>query len=297
MRGGKLQVVALDGLFRMASVLACVALFPYLAVGQPPPIKQSVAGVTMMPDDPLALVYPKERSELYGLSFFAARFSRNGESLAVVLTGIRTGDLDQVWVYTLATRGLAPVTKLEPLTHLRDMAWAQDGTLYISAIRFFPVFFAATPEKTQEIAEPPAEIGEIFKQASKQFHIGCCEERNDRFAVKVTTRGHNYHTLSIRKLTSNTWVAITDGGPELATFLFDHARSEVLFPDIGKIVAVDLRTLRRRTLLALNQPVFPLLLDQTMDRKIVAYVEPGGCLSNSQARSWQPPRICFIELK
>jgi hypothetical protein len=258
-----------------------------------------------MADEALAAAYPKERGEI---DFFAVRFSRDGEFLALVLENIQIGDPEQVWLYEMRSRRLAPVTKPHELLRIRDLAWSKDGTLYISVWRFGdgnvaqPFFLAATMAETRQIEKPPAEIIGIFNQSSKMRHfsVTCCEERNDRYTVTVTSGGNGYRTLSMKRTASKEWPEIVHGGFELETFLIDPVRMQVLYPALGEVIAFDLRTLRHRPVLDLKNPVFPFLLDRTEDGT-VAYAEPGACLGEappiSQGGTRKPRHVCFVKLQ
>jgi hypothetical protein len=257
----------------------------------------------MMADEALTLTHPKERGEI---DFFAARFSRDGAFLALVLKNIQGGDPEQVWLYEMRSQRLVPITKPHEYLSIRDLAWSKDGTLYISAWRFGggnvaqPFFVASTMTQTEEIDHIPTEITEIFKQSSKRFPFGidCCQEQDDRYAVRTTSRGNGYRTLSMRRTASKEWTEIARAGFELETFLLDPVRSQVLYPEVGRIVTFDLGTLQGRSLLSLKNPVFPFLLDRTEDGRSVAYVEPGGCLWETRPFKVRPARhVCFVKLQ
>ena len=107
----------------------------------------------MMADEALAAAYPDKRD---GLNFSAARFSRDGALLALVLSDINIGDPEQVWLYELRSQRLMPVRKPHESLGIRDLAWSHDGTLYVSAQRFTfsvsqPFFIAATAGHSHEL--------------------------------------------------------------------------------------------------------------------------------------------------
>jgi hypothetical protein len=235
----------------------------------------------------------------------AARFSRDGRFLALVL--VRP---ERVWICELRSGRLVPATKPDSSLHLTDIAWSQGGILYVIADRegVGPVFFAATVDMTEEINQLPAEMVAIFVDRSKRLHYnikGYTGEHNDQLAVEIMPRGHGAANLLMRRTASNSWTEIAGGGFELLTFLFDPVRSQVLYPAMfpgrGGIVAFDLRTLQRRTVLLLNNPHWAWLLDQTQDGAIVAYVEAGGCLWErqpvEQLKIDHPSHICLAEFK
>lgn len=239
----------------------------------------------------------------------AARFSRDGAFLALVLKNIQSGDAEQVWLYSLASERLVPVTNPQERLIIDDLAWSEGGTLYVKAKRFpdywvaRPFVISATMASAREITELPAEMTQIFKQASKRLHFGvrCCLEENENYALRTAGDRPASGVLSMRELGSDEWKEIASGGPELLTFLLDPTRSQVLFPALGQITSFDLQTRRYGAFLELNNPVYPFLLDQTQDGRIVAYIEAGACLWDAQPverlRIAQPVHVCFVTLK
>ena len=270
------------------------------ALGPTKPLSQAGVHVIAMADEALRFAYPKRRS---AISFYEGRFSRDGRLIALVLGGIKTSDFEEVWIYEMASKQLTQVTNPQDASIIHDLAWSEDGILYVKAMRQRPFFIAATPGQARETDRLPPEMADVFSQRSKNLHFGvdCCLEQNDRYAVRVIGEAHNYCRLFMRELTSKEWKQITRGGPELLTFLFDPNRSRILYPDNGKIVSFDLQTGQYHSLLTLKNPENPYLLDQTPDGRTIAYVERGACLWDTQPadqlRIEQPAQVCFVEAR
>jgi hypothetical protein len=263
------------------------------------------SNVTMMADESLVAAYPKKRGELL---FDNGRFSPDGRLFAAVLTGIETGDPEQVWLYDLRSKRLIAVTEQPPQDHetsirIRDVVWSGDGTLYISAERIHgvaqPFFIAATMNQTRRVDSPPAQIGSAFRQ-----HVGnpssydLREQRNDRYVVTVINQGHGDIVLRARPAKGGpTWL-IAFGGWELESFLFSGNQSEVLYPTVEGVATVDLQTGKSRLVLRGTGGDLR-LLDRSIDGKLIAYTVFGPCLRKPDYSFpvHQPRNVCFARLE
>jgi hypothetical protein len=252
-----------------------------------------------MADDALKLEYGPKRAEVV---FYDARFSRDGEFLAFATnTG---GNIHQIWTYELRSRRLVAFSKPTSIPDPTDVAWSENGTLYVmeGIVGHAERYVAGRPgSEPQEIRELPPEMKAIFAQPSNSFHYHCCAERNDRFTVEAVGRGHNSVDLLMRMSGEKRSTLIEGGGPQLMSFLFDPAHSRVVYPVMGGITVFDLQTRRRSSLLKLSHAFNVTLLDWTQDRKRLAYVEYGGCLWGAQPpvriRTDPPQYVCFVDLK
>jgi hypothetical protein len=269
--------------------LACCGINAQLASSQ----------VTMMVDDALDLAYPKERIELH---FSLARFSHDGEFLAFAINNVTLGDPEQVWLYEMRSHRLIAVTeKPRQSVQIQDLAWSDDGTLYVKALRLVNVervfFLAVKNGQTREIDQPLPQIAERFDRRAR---LQCCEERNDSYVVKAT-KGHGYYSLSMRLSQQTALKAIATGGGELETFLFDPVRSQVRYPErVGStrtLVTLDLGSRQSRSLQLQNGADLR-LLDQTRDATLIAYTVAGSCLvkpsPDNQLNIGEPHRLCFV---
>lgn len=252
----------------------------------------------MMADEALKLEYAQKRAEV---AFYDARFSRDGEFLAVET---KTGNIYQVWIYELRSRRLIPFATPKGPDPITDVAWSENGTLYVMVgiVGHAERYIEGRPgSEPQDVRELPSEMKEIFGQPSNRLHYHCCAEKNDRYTVEVVDRGHGSVDLLMRRLNEKQSTLIEGGGPQLSSFLFDPVSSRIVYPVIGGITVFDLQTRQRSTLLKLNNAFNVILLDWTQDRKRLAYVEYGGCLWESQAPvriQAAPPRyVCFVDIK
>ena len=185
-----------------------------------------------------------------------------------------------------------------------DLAWGDDGTLYIKAQRIHGVaerlLLAVTSSGTREVSEFPARIAAAFQQDSP---------RNNQFIVTQERPCHGCaHHLTVRRTDNSDSYEIPDVN---RTFVLDGDRSLVLYPNAG-IVIFDLKT-RQSQEIALPVEAAG-LLDQVHDGKghLVAYTTFGPCAvdaSSEEAESqkmlprhaWGPQEtttrsVCFVKL-
>ena len=106
--------------------------------------------------------------------------------------------------------------------------------------------------------------------------------------------------VQVRRADGTGYQQIARNSWELGSFLFDGARSEVLYPDWirGGIIAFNLREGRSRSLIA--QPGANVyLLDSTDDWHLVAYSAYGPCGAKPDYsnRVQQARRVCFANLQ
>jgi hypothetical protein len=260
--------------------------------------------ITSMKDDVLDAAYLDERKHI-GID--PARFSPDGKHFAFGIAGISTGlDPLQVWIYDLDSRNLRRMPREETNLHLsiRDLAWGEDSTLYVSAETKSgperPVFLASTSSDTTVISEIPkgvgAESNSQFSVTSERLCRGCSVTLSAR-------RNDGSDSYEIAEINSN--------------FIVDASRSLVLYSKIGhildgSIVTFDLNTQQSREI---PLPVDPLvLLDQVHvgTRQLIAYLTAGSCEPDSAPRGeddWMKmlldmhlrrqvivKRVCFVML-
>ena len=260
--------------------------------------------IAPMEDDALDAAYPDQRKHM-GID--PARFSPDGKHFAFGIAGISTGlDPLQVWIYDLDSRNLRRMPREETNLYLsiRDLAWGEDSTLYVSAETNSgperPVFLASTSSGTKVISEIPKGVG---------------AESNSGFSVTSERRCRGCSlTLSARRNDGSDSYEIAEIN---SNFIVDASRSLVLYSKIGhildgSIVAFDLNTQQSREI---PLPVDPLvLLDQVHvgTRQLIAYLTVGSCEpdgSLSGENDWMKMllnvrlrrqviirRVCFVKL-
>lgn len=261
--------------------------------------------ITTMADDALESAYPGERRDL---DFDSGRFSPTGVLFALVLKDVTLGGPEQVWLYDTRSRRLVPVTETpHQSVAIKDIVWGSDDTLYISADHITgsgPFFVRATMTEAKNVSSPPSQIAETFVRRARDSHRGypqpLRERRNESYVVRAINQGHGDIMVQVRRAGGTAYQQIARGSWELVSFLFDGARSEVLYPDWirGGIIALSLREGRARSLV--TQPggnVY--LLDSTEHLHLVAYSSYGPCGAKPDYsnRVQQARRVCFANLQ
>ncbi len=260
--------------------------------------------ISSMKDDALDAAYSSERIHM---GFDPARFSPDGKHFAFAVAGITTGiDPLQVWIYDLDSRNLRRMPREETNLHLsiRDLAWGQDNTLYISAqIKSGPerpVFLASTSSGTRVISAIPEGVG---------------EESHPRFFVSSERlcRGCAF-TLTARRSDGSGEYEIAEIDRD---FIFDADHSMVLYPKLGPIVpgSIVLFDLNTRQSREIPLPVAAqALLDQVHvgASQLIAYLTVGSCAPDASSeeaasqtmlphnvslrRQIMTRRVCFVRL-
>jgi hypothetical protein len=185
--------------------------------------------ITEMPNEAMAAAYPRN---LANLSAVYGRFSPDGTLLAIVTTGIATGDPEQVWLYNLRTEKLFAVTevpdpKVSPMIH--SIAWV-GNTMYVDgdrtqSTRHFVV--KATTEGAEEIPAAPADAQKILEDARKAY-----EEGNSIIAsyrVRLDRRCHACG-LDLTAHSLKTTKQLTISNDVKGNFVFDPGAPVVFYP-------------------------------------------------------------------
>jgi hypothetical protein len=185
--------------------------------------------ITEMPNEAMAAAYPRN---LANLSAVYGRFSPDGTLLAIVTTGIATGDPEQVWLYNLRTEKLFAVTevpdpKASPMIH--SIAWV-GNTMYVDgdrtqSTRHFVV--KATTEGAEEIPAAPADAQKILEDARKAY-----EEGNSIIATYRVRLDRRCHAcgLDLTARSLKTTKQLTISNDVKGNFVFDPGAPVVFYP-------------------------------------------------------------------
>jgi len=252
--------------------------------------------------------YPQAR-----VDFGMGRFSPDGSLLALAIFGVRTGDIEQVYIYDMRSQSATPVTE-NPFAgtqpHIRSMAWDDDGTLYVMGERGNPYNVAATPTKTQEVERFPPKVVAAFSSENVPGKSSSVERarENDRFIVSAENLGHGDIHLRVEPKSGQPF-EIARGSWELGSFILDSAR--VIYPTPGlpgSIEAFDLITRQSRKLMTLPNSANIRLLDIAPDHQMFLYTVFGPCESDGsesngvllrmkvQLPNSPPPEVCIARM-
>lgn len=242
-----------------------------------------------------------------------ARFSSDATLLALGVSQIRTGDVDQVWLYVPDLRRMFPVTPAPPATRehggidvagVENIKWQGDA-LYSRVRRFNgdTLVYTATRDgpggttNAMPRATPPvnpsvdlADTYDIPDPDNVQLSMG-----NQNYVVWLHNRGHGYFDLNVGKR-DHSQATLAHGGWELISLQFDTASSHVLYPTDTGIVRHDLATGTIRRIAGTRRGDHPLDLNAQTQR--LSWSRRGTCNASGSdtANIGQRWNVCIAQL-
>jgi uncharacterized protein len=263
--------------------------------------------ISAFDDTALNKAHPKERD---ALEFPQGAFSPNGDLFAFAVNQIVSGDMDQVWLYSLAEKKLvaatpSPVQDKSDIT-IEGFSWSGD-TLYVNGTQGphgdaqEPFVRAARMAGSREIkAMPPPQTlpggvrdttaaagDELADQGDKRLE-------DEHFAVTSRNEGHGALTLTAHDKVSKRDFTIATGTWGLGDFVFDAPRSRVIYANGNG--GIDIYSLAsRKTVASLPLPINT-LLDVTADGDTAAFTSIGPCDAASKPAATRRQMICFVAL-
>jgi uncharacterized protein len=258
-------------------------------------------------DSALSAAHPKERD---ALEFPQGAFSPKGDLFAFAVNQIVSGDMDQVWLYSLADKRLVAATP-SPMQDKSDItiegfSWAGD-TLYVNGTQGphgdaqEPFVRAASMAGSREIkAMPPPQTlpggvrdttaaagDELADQGDKRLE-------DEHFAITSRNQGHGALTLTAHDKVSKRDFTIATGTWGLGDFVFDAPRSRVIYANGNG--GIDIYSLAsRKTVASLPLPINT-LLDVTANGGTAAFTSIGPCDAASKPAATRRQMICFVTL-
>jgi len=258
---------------------------------------QPEPNVAQMADAALTETHPDLRKHL---SFTDGRFSPDGSEFAFGVTNIRSGDLDEIWLYDLSNKRLRRVFE-RPV----PFVWGKDGKLYVRVMPDPDKYLVATRDSISE-TDLPSDVADAMARWTPG---GDDVKRVGKYSVSAENQGHGFFELLVRSQGIRGTHAITKGSWELQTFLLNSARKQVLYPAgfwFGSIVTYDLRT-GQSAALDFQSKGGVRLLDLAGDGKVVAYFGSGPCGQDESSYEWllhiesrmesRAAHVCFVRLK
>lgn len=265
--------------------------------------------LSTLADAALNAAHPKERAEL---EFPQGAFSPHGDLFAFGVSQIVSGDIDQVWIYSLADKKLVPATP-SPVRDKTDVSiqgfsWFNSalyvqGTTGAHADAQTPFVRAATMAGSHETKGMPQE--QVLPGAARDTTAAAGDSLSDqgdkrledaRYEVISKNQGHGALTLGAHdKKTLRDVVLIATGSWYLSSFVFDAPRNRVIYPNgNGGIEIYSLAS--HKTVATIPVPI-NVLLDVTADGTLAAFSGNGRCDPSAPAADdGRRQVICFVKL-
>ena len=237
------------------------------------PITTSMIGEIDL--DPIARARP-ELVETGQVPIAGMRLSPDGSHVAILLPGSVIDLPDQLWLYRVAYRKLTPATPrpdmsaknpADAVAAITGFAW-WDGTLFAVASLWGDsgdgesgptAYYAATVAGSRRLPDKPAEAEDRWQSVTSGLVLYDYEQPEDEadtvslrgnpgWLVWTADRGHGTIDLHIRAREPRGAPAylVAWGGWELAQFLFDEARSRLIYPADTGIGQFDIATRAER---------------------------------------------------
>ncbi len=239
------------------------------------------------------------------LEFPQGSFSPRGDLFAFAVSQIVSGDIDQVWIYSLADKKLvaatpSPVPNESEVT-VEGFSWS-GSTLYVHGRHGpygegqDPFVRAATIAESHEIkAMPPEQIGPgaARNTTAADADMGDRQFEDAHYVVSSTNAGHGALTLSAHDKASKRDFTIATGSWNLGGFVFDAPRGRVIYANGNG--GIDIYSLAyRKTAATIPAPV-DTLLDVTADGSTAAFTSIGRC-DPAFPDVGRRRMICFVSL-
>lgn len=272
-----------------------------------PPLSLEGIDLSLQPEPQIAQMADTALWEAHAnlrssLGFENGWFSPDGSEFAFGLTNIRSGDTDEIWLYSLRDRRLRRVAD-RPGPYV----WGADGKLYAWFWSNRKIYVVATPDSISEIDQPPSAIVAAFARWKPWGHPDTT--RAGEYLVSTDPQGHGSFRLLVSSAAMPRAHVIAEGSWELETYLLDPARLLVLYPkdgSFGSIVNYNLRS-GQSAELHLQSGENLRLLDVTGDGKLLAYSVSGPCSQDAWNYLWllfiegrlehPATNVCFVRLQ
>jgi hypothetical protein len=272
-----------------------------VAVGREPKVLDLYlhheAEITAINDAPIAAALG---ARLPDTSVVAGKFSRDGKFFALMT--LDGDNHSQVWRYDLGARRLEHITDRDQI--LVDMAWSDDGTLYVKSEIFQKVRHANQPPPLLLTAATATAIrtvdalpAAIVKSLEEERHEPLTPlinglanrfyQENDVYRVTVATTKGNSTVLFVeeRKGSKRTRQIALDG----YRFIFDREHSEIVYQRSsrsfhqGAVISIlSLQTGRSRDVFLPLWSDGP--LDRSKDGSVLAVAARGDCIPTENVR-------------
>lgn len=264
--------------------------------------------IFVMADSALNAAHPAVRGEL---EFPQGAFSPDGKLFAFAVNQIVSGDMDQVWIYSLSGKKLVPAT-VSPVRDktevtIQGFVW-NGGTLYVTGTHGpqgdaqTPFVRAVTMTAAKDVGampSPPNIPGAARDTTAAAGDAladqGDKREEDAHYAVTSTNQGHGALTLTARDKSTKGDLTIATGSWNLGSFVFDAPRGRVVYVNgNGRIDIYSLAT--HKTVATITVPIDS-LIDVSADGTLAAFSGNGRCdASVPAADGGRRQMLCFVKL-
>jgi len=252
------------------------------------------------------------------------RLSPDGSHVAILLPSQELDGPDQMWLYRVADRKLTAVTP-PPDTHaqhpadavaaITGFAWRGDTLFAIASLwgdgsdgEGGPTaYYAATAEGSRRLPDRSTEAadqwesvtgGLVYREDEFSDDLDAVESLrgNEGWLVWTADRGHGTVDLHIRaRKPLGIPYLVTWGGWELASFLFDDARSRLTYPaDVG-IMRFDMATRAERRIAGTWRGDRPYAV--SADQGTLLWATRNACGDEHEADPDAPERFCLATMR
>jgi uncharacterized protein YecT (DUF1311 family) len=251
------------------------------------------------------------------------RLSPDGSHVAILLPSQELDGPDQLWLYRVADRKLTAVTprpdmrakhSADAVALITGFAW-RDGTLFAVASLWGDgsdgeggpqAYYAATVAGSRHLPDRPAEAadrwesvtgGLVYREDEFPDDLDAVDSLrgNAGWLVWTADRGHGTIDLHIRaRKPLGTPYLVAWGGWELASFLFDDARSRLTYPaDVG-IVRFDVATRVERRIKGTWRGDEPYAV--SADQGTLLWATRNACGEEHEPDPAAPERFCLAAI-
>ncbi|MGV7120824.1 lysozyme inhibitor LprI family protein [Sphingopyxis sp. 550A] len=271
---------------------------------------------------PIARARP-ELAEKGRVPVAGMRLSPDGRHVAILLPSRELDGPDQLWLFRVADRKLTAVTPrpdtraqhpADALTAITGLAWRGDTLFAIASLwgdgsdgESGPTaYYAATVAGSRRLPDRPPEAadrwesvtgGLVYREDEFSDDLDAVESLrgNEGWLVWAADRGHGTVDLHIRaRKPLGTPYLVAWGGWELASFLFDDARSRLNYPaDVG-IMRFDMATRAERRIAGTWRGDRPYAV--SADQGTLLWVTRNACGDEHEADPDAPERFCLAAM-
>lgn len=253
--------------------------------------------------------------------------SPDDSMLAILLPSLELDGPDQIWLYRVADGKLVAATpkpdQQQPHPDgspaaIKALAW-QGDTLYVRLATWSKdgegeegtsVVYAATADGSSRLDEVPAAVYTLLDEAGQPGVVGQDEVPESDWDIIDTMRGNRdflawaydlgHGTIELRtrkRVVGSPTTLVAWGGWELASYLFEIKRSQLIYAGDTGITVVDMATHGERRIASTSRDDRPQAI--SADRSLFVWSTRNRCGNEFLAEQdeSEPERFCMARLK